>query len=372
MTSTYLPPSPPPAPDRSSRGLFSADEYRSVERFFRGRPALAPTPLTPLPQLANTLGLGALLAKDETARFGLNAFKLLGARFAIEQLMHEGAVRAGDTLVCASEGNHGRAVAHTARSVGCSARVYLSASVAQARADAIAGEGATIIRVPGTYDDAVRVAASDASTQGWTVISDTSWPGYERIPRLIMLGYSWMVDEMVQEMPQDWRPDAIFVPGGVGGLLAGIASRSAWLWPGPPHIVTVEPASAACLQASARAGAPTLVPGPFDTVMGGLRCGEVSPLAFHAVAPLVAAYIGIDDAWAMDAMRRLARPAGSDPSIAAGASGAAALGGLLATLEDPAASGVRKALALGPGSSVVVIVSEGVTDPPLWHQVVGR
>ena len=371
MTSTYLPSPQSRAPATSSRGLFSADEYASVERFFRRQPALAPTPLTALPQLANTLGLGTLLAKDETARFGLNAFKLLGARFAIEQLMLDGAIRTGDTLVCASEGNHGRAVAHTARSVGCSARVYLSASVTQARADAIAGEGAVVVRVPGTYDDAVRVAATEAATQGWTVISDTSWPGYEHIPRLIMLGYSWMVDEMVRATPQGWRPDAIFVPGGVGGLLAGIASRSAWLWPTPPHIIAVEPASAACLQVSARAGAPTLVPGPFDTVMGGLRCGEVSPLAFHAVAPLVDAYIGIDDAWAMDAMRRLARPAGSDPTLAAGASGAAALGGLLATLEDVAASGVKEALALSVSSSVVVIVSEGVTDPSSWHRVVG-
>jgi diaminopropionate ammonia-lyase len=106
--------------------------------------------------------------------------------------------------------------------------------------------------------------------------------------------------------------------------------------------------------------------------MGGLRCGEVSPLAFHAVAPLVDAYIGIDDAWAMDAMRRLARPAGSDPTLAAGASGAAALGGLLATLEDVAASDLKDALTLGATSSVVVIVSEGVTDPSLWHRVVGH
>ncbi len=255
MTSTYLPSSPSSrASAASSRRLFSADDYTSVGQFFEGQPSLPPTPLTPLPHLAHRLGLGALLAKDETARFGLNAFKLLGARFAIEQLIREGAIRPGDTLVCASEGNHGRAVAHTARRVGCHARVYLSASVAQARADAIAGEGAIVVRVPGTYDDAVRVAASEAAAHGWTVISDTSWPGYEHIPRLIMLGYSWMVDEMARAMPRGWRPDAIFVPGGVGGLLAGVASRSAWLWSTPPRLIAVEPASAACLQASARAG----------------------------------------------------------------------------------------------------------------------
>ena len=370
MTSTYLalPQSSRPAIG-SERGLFSAAEYAAVAGFFESHAALSPTPLTSLPDLAHTLGLGAVLAKDETGRFGLNAFKLLGARFAIERLLGEGAVRPGDTLVCASEGNHGRAVAHTARAVGCAARVYLSESVAQARADAIASEGARVVRIPGTYDDAVRVAAAEASEHGWTVISDTSWLGYEHIPRLIMLGYSWIVDEMVRAMPQGWRPDAIFVPGGVGGLLAGVASRSAWLWATPPRLVAVEPASAACLQASARAGMPTLVSGPFETVMGGLRCGEVSPLAFEAAAPLVDAYIGIDDTWSMAAMRRLARPAGSDPSIAAGASGAAALGGLLAILEDPAARNLKDALALDASSSVVVIVSEGVTDPALWHRV---
>jgi diaminopropionate ammonia-lyase len=370
VTSTFLA-SPPTstASIAAPRGLFSAEEYAAVGRFFGQHTSLAPTPLIPLPMLARALDLGTVLAKDETGRFGLNAFKLLGARFAIEQLIGEGAVRPGDTLVCASEGNHGRAVAHTARAVGCAARVYLAESVAQPRAEAIAAEGAVVVRVPGTYDDAVRAAAAEAGAHGWTVISDTSWPGYEQIPRLIMLGYSWMVDEMVRAMPRGWRPDAIFVPGGVGGLLAGVASRSAWLWTAPPRVVAVEPTSAACLQASARAGRPTVVPGPFDTAMGGLRCGEVSPLAFEAAAPLVTAYVGIDDTWSLNAMRRLARPAGPDPCIAAGASGAAALGGLLATLEDPAAQAVKEALALDASSSVVVIVSEGATDPALWQRV---
>jgi diaminopropionate ammonia-lyase len=352
------------------RGLFTGDEYATVARFFDERPALAATPLTALPALAGSLGLSSVLAKDETARFGLNAFKLLGARFAIEQLLVGQVIAAGDTLVCASEGNHGRAVARTARDVGCPARVYLAESVAAPRADAIAAEGATVVRVPGTYDDAVRLAAVEAAANGWTVISDTSWAGYTDIPRLIMLGYSRMVDEMVGAMPLGWRPDAIFVPGGVGGLLAAVASRSAWLWSEPPQIVAVEPATAACLQVSARHGAPTVVPGPFDTMMGGLRCGEVSPLAFEGAAPLVDGYIGIDDAWAMEGMRRLARPAGDDPAIAAGASGAAALGGLLATVSDDAADTLKRALALTESSTVVVIVTEAVTDPPLWRRVV--
>jgi diaminopropionate ammonia-lyase len=344
-----------------------------VAEFFERQPSLRPTPLVPLPGLAKELGLGSLLAKDETARFGLNAFKLLGARFAIEHLLREGAIHVGDTLVCASEGNHGRAVAHTARALGCAARVYLAESVAPARADAITSEGATVVRVPGSYDDAVRMAAADAARYGWMVVSDTSWAGYDEVPRLIMLGYSWMVDEIAGAMPAAWQPDVIVVPGGVGGLLAGVASRSAWLWPDrPPRVITVEPVSAACLQASARAGRPTAVPGPFDSVMGGLRCGEVSPLAFEAAAPLVDAYLGIDDHWALEGMRRLARPHESDRAIEAGASGAAALGGLLAMLQDPAAHAAKDAFALDASSSIIVIVSEGVTDPVLWRHATGR
>jgi diaminopropionate ammonia-lyase len=349
--------------------LFSADEYALVTRFFAIHPELTATPLRALPALAATLGLATLLAKDETHRFGLNAFKLLGARFAVEQLLAEGAITRGDTLVCASEGNHGRAVAHTARALGCPARVYLSESVAAPRADAIAGEGAVVVRVSGTYDDAVRRAAADAEAHGWTVVSDTSWPGYERIPRLIMLGYTRMMDEMIQAMPDDWRPDAIFVPGGVGGLLAAVASWSAWHWPRPPHIVAVEPSSCACLQASARAGQPTTVPGPFDTMMGGLRCGEVSPLAFEAVLPIVDGYIAVDDGWSEQAMRALGRPADHDPAVEAGPSGAAALAGLLAALEDRSARDLKAYLDLGPWSTVVVIVSEGMTDPPLWRRI---
>jgi diaminopropionate ammonia-lyase len=361
-------------PDRASPSatappLFSADDYARMRRFFAGHVELEPTRLHPLPGLAATLRLGTLFVKDETGRFGLNAFKLLGARFAVEQLLADRRIASGDTLVCASEGNHGRAVARTAREVGCRARVYLAESVAGARADAIAMEGAEVVRVPGTYDDAVRKATADAEIRGWTVISDTSWKGYEQVPRLIMLGYTRMMDEIADTMGDGWTPDAVFVPGGVGGLLAAVAVWSAAHWPEPPAVVGVEPLSAACLQASARTGRPTTVSGPFTTAMGGLRCGEVSPLAFEAARPIVQAYVAIDDEWAFDAMRLLARPRGGDPAIEAGASGAAALGGLVAALRDPDGAALRDALGLGGDSTVVVIVSEGVTDPDLWSQV---
>ncbi len=349
-------------PVKTSRGLFTADEYRQVRAFFEARPQLAPTPLHHLPALARALGVGQVLVKDETGRFGLNAFKLLGARFAIETLRAEGTLPPGHTVVCASEGNHGRAVARAAREAGCAARVYMAADAAQSRVDAIAGEGATVIRVDGSYDDAVRMLSADADANGWTIVSDTSWDDYERIPRLIMLGYTHMMDEIAEPA------DVVFVQGGVGGLLCGIASWCAFHAP-QRKVVSVEPTTAACLLASARAGRPTAVAGPLATTMAGLRNREVSPLAFASVLHTVAAYLAIDDTWAHEAMRTLAHPTGDDPAVAAGASGSAALGGLLAVCREPALQTVRERLGIGPATRVLVLVSEGVTDPALWAAV---
>lgn len=364
----------------AATGLFTARDYRHMRAFFAAHPELTPSPARNLPALARHLGIRSLMAKDETARFGLNAFKLLGARFAIDALLSDGLVDPGTTLACASEGNHGRAVARAARAAGCRCQVFMAGDAAQARVDAIAGEGATVVRVHGSYDDAVRIMEEEASAHGWVVVSDTSWPGYDDIPVRIMLGYTRMMDEVAaalaspppaasQSIPV---PDAVFVQGGVGGLLCAIASWCAMHWPGGPRIVCVEPVDAACLLASARAGRPVAVDGPLDTTMAGLRNREVSPLAFDALQPIVDAYVAIDDQWAHRAMRMLARPLGDDPSIAAGASGAAALGGLAAVLEDPSLEPVRQRFGLGPSSRVLVLVTEGATDPALWASVVAR
>ena len=337
-----------------------------MRAFFSARPHLSPTPLTPLP-IGRELGLGSVSAKDESGRFGLNAFKLLGARFAIESLLADGTIRAGATLVCASEGNHGRAVARAARDAGCASRVYMAHDVAQSRVDAIAGEGAEVIRVEGSYDDAVRILQTDAAANGWTIISDTAWPGYERIPFLIMLGYTRMMDE-VRDQGSGIGEQGIthvFVQGGVGGLLCAMAS---WCAFHHPHwkVIGVEPTDAACLQASAQAGRPTAVDGPLSTTMAGLRNREVSPLAFNSLLPNVDAFVAIDDRWTFEAMRELHRA-----GIAAGSSGGAALGGVLALCRDEAMHEIREQLHLGPHARVLAIVSEGVTDPALWARVVG-
>jgi diaminopropionate ammonia-lyase len=360
-------------PDRLPVNLFSTGDFLRQRAFFAARPELTATPLTPLPNLARRLGLGALHVKDETSRFGLNAFKAAGALFAIGTLRDRGRIRPGDRLVCASEGNHGRAVARAAREAGCLATVYLAHTVAAARAAAIEAEGATVVRVDGTYDDAVRTMTREAQARRWTVISDTSWDGYEEIPWLIMLGYTRLFDEAEAAWGAESPPDALIVPAGVGGLLAAAACWSHWRYGNArPLVVGVEPAAAACVQVSARSGEPTTLPGPFDTVMGGLRCGEVSPAAFTAVRTLVDAYVAIDDDWALDAMRVLARPMGDDASILAGASGAASLGALMAIVREPTLSHTRDLLLRRGAPRIVVVVTEGVTEPAVLAEALAR
>ncbi len=351
-------------------GLFTDQEYARQRAFFTTR--VAPTALVSLPGLAARLGLGALWVKNETRRFDLPAFKSLGVEFAVHELAARGELAGVDTLVCASAGNHGRAVARAARHAGLRGRVFLDRDVAAARVDAIRAEGADVVRVDGTYDDAVRLAADDAARTGALVVSDTSWPGYEQIPRDIMLGYTRMMDEAADAWAGDGPPDLMIVQAGVGGLLAAVASWSArHLGPARPALVAVEPSLAACVQASARAGTAQTVAGPLTTIMAGLRCGEVSPLAFDTVCDLVDGYTAVEDRWCRAAMHLFAHPEPGDPSLAVGTSGAAGLAALLAATESEDARALLDACAGRLRPRVLIIATEGVTEPQLWHEVTG-
>jgi diaminopropionate ammonia-lyase len=224
-----------------------------------------------------------------------------------------------------------------------------------------------VLLVDGSYDDAVHRMARDAAARGWTVISDTGWQGYDDIPRLIMLGYTRLMDEAAETWAAP--PDAIFVPAGVGGLLAAVASWADWRYGATrPKIVGVEPDVAACVQAAVEQGPETKLDGPFDTIMGGLRCGEVSQTAFPALRSLVDGYVAVDDEWAFEAIRALARPDRHDPPIAAGASGAASVAGVMATLSDAALGDFQAELGLGRASRVLAIVTEGVTEPAVFER----
>ena len=352
-------------------GLFTDQEYARQRAFFTTR--VLPTPLVSLPGLATRLGLGALWVKDETRRFDLPAFKSLGVEFAVHEMAARGALAGVNMLVCASAGNHGRAVARAARHAGLRARVFLDRDVAPSRVDAIRTEEADVVRVDGTYDDAVRLAAADAAAStGALVVSDTSWPGYEQIPRDIMLGYTRMMDEAADAWHDQGPPDLMVVQAGVGGLLAAVASWSARQYgEARPALVAVEPLLAACVQASARANTATPVDGPLTTIMAGLRCGEVSPLAFDVVPHLVDGYIGVEDRWCRAAMHLFAHPEPGDRALTVGTSGAAGLAALLAGTESPEARALFDACAARPAPHVLVIATEGMTEPDLWHEVTG-
>lgn len=360
------------AVDAESLGLAAAEE---AEGFFVGHPAYAPTPLHALPALAAELGVGALHLKDEGARLGLGSFKALGGAYAVVRVAQEEAERQPDRpavaegmiFACASAGNHGRSVAFGARLVGAKAVVFLHTGVSEERAAAIERLGARTSRVEGSYDDAVAEATRVAEAEGWTLVSDTSWPGYERVPGMVMQGYTVLVREALRQLPSP--PTHVFVQAGVGGVAAAVAGHLATaLGDRRPFFVVVDPSRAACFYESAKAGRPVEVARGEPTVMAMLECYEPSRVAWRVLSRVADAFMTVDDDDAVHAMRRLARPVGGDPAVVAGESGAAGVAGLL---RAAAAPDVAAVLGLNGGSRVLAIVTEGATDPERYAGLVG-
>ena len=293
-------------------------------------PGYGETPLRTLPGLAARLGVAALHYKDEAGRFGLKSFKALGGAYAVFRVLKK-AIEARDgsgsvtssqliagtlrelvsavTVTCATDGNHGRAVAWGARLFGCRCVVYVHETVSAGRCAAIAQYGADVIRVPGNYDDSVRYAAAEAQKNGWTVVSDTTYEGYREIPIDVMHGYGVMSREIVRQVRDD-PPTHVVVQAGVGALAASVCAAFWIAWGARrPRMIVVEPTRADCYFRSGSAGRPVVVTGSLDTVMAGLACGEVSPLAWEIVDAGADAYATVDDRFALDAMRALAHPA---------------------------------------------------------------
>jgi diaminopropionate ammonia-lyase len=302
--------------------------------FHRGLPGYAPTPVH---------RLGAAAVKDESNRFGLPAFKILGASWATELALR--AQPATHTLVAASAGNHGRAVAHAAALRGLACRVYLPARSLAVRREAIAGEGAEVVVVDGTYEDAVALAERAASEPGVLLIADVGQGGPAE----------WVIDgyqTLFAEASEQAAYDVILVPVGVGSLAAAAARHGAQA--GVP-VVGVEPGSAACLSASLLNGAPTPVPTP-GTTMAGLDCAEVSAAAWPTLHRGIAGTVTVTDAEAEAAMRELAAA-----GLAIGESGAATLAGLRALETDPRCAELRAHVRLGSDTRVLLIATEGLT-----------
>ena len=369
--------------DAETLSVAAAEE---VERFLRHRENHVATPLHALPALARELGVGAIHIKDEGLRLGLGSFKALGGSYAVIRLVLDAAserldrvvdvaglhapdvraVAAPMTFACATDGNHGRSVAQGARLVGARAVVFVHSGVSQERVDAIARFGAEIVRVAGAYDDSVEEAARVAAKNGWTIVSDTSWPGYERIPALVMQGYTAMVREALRQLPQP--PTHVFVQAGVGGVAAAVAGHLAVaLADQRPMFVVVEPARAACVYESARAGRPVRIEQGEPTVMAMLECYEPSLIAWRVLSRVADGFMTVEEEDAVAAMKRLARPLGADPAIVAGESGGVGLAGLARALADQE---TLKALRLGAQSRIFVINTEGATDPLRYAELV--
>lgn len=353
-------------------------------------PGYAPTPLRSLAGLASAVGIGAIFYKDESARFGLGSFKALGGAYAVfrqlaasvrretgvEQITTEDliegryrAITSRITATCATDGNHGRSVAWGAQMFGCRCVIFVHETVSAGRVRAIEAYGAEVRRVPGTYDDAVRQAAADAARNGWIVVSDTSYPGYRDIPRDVMLGYAVMVEEALAQLPHGQTPSHAFVQAGVGGLAAAVCAHlQETLGPERPRVIVVEPEKAACLLASAEAGQPVAVGGALDTIMAGLACGEPSLLAWEVLGQGADGFMAIPDAAAAAAMRMLAAGVNGDPPLVAGESAVAGLAALLCACAQPR---LRQALGLSADSRILLIGSEGATDPEVYRNIVG-
>jgi diaminopropionate ammonia-lyase len=340
------------------RAILDANGFAAAEAEITQWAGYAPTPLVPLPGLADRLGVAAVHIKDEAGRFGLNSFKALGGAYAVSRLLARIGSPARDvTVTCATAGNHGRSVAWGAAMFGCRCIVFMAESVSESRVDAIRRFGADVVRSDGNYDDVVRRCAFEAATHGWHVVSDTSYPGYHEVPVDVMHGYGIMAAEIARQWPDREPPSHTVVQVGVGSLAAALAAHAHIAWgQGRPRLVTVEPTSADPLRRSLEAGRSIVVSGRLDTVMGGLACGQVSELAWEILSAETHAALAVGDDLAREAVRTLAHPAIGDGAIEAGETGAAGLAALLALRGRP---DVRGEIGLDERARVLLIGSEG-------------
>lgn len=381
-----------------SREMFEG--ARLARRFHATLPGSAPTPLVSLPGLAARLGVRALLVKDESQRFGLEAFKGLGSSWAVARLLgeklglapenltletlREARARLGEfTFVTATDGNHGRGLAWAARLLGHRARIFMPKGAAAARVAAIRAQGAECVVTDLPYDDAVRHAAAHARETGAFLVQDTAWAGYEKIPAWIMEGYGTLALETAGQLsaagPECW-PSHVFLQAGVGSFAAAVLSALGVALGDAgapvPAFVSVEPHAADCVFRSVREGDvnPEACPGSLETLMAGLSCGEVSSLAWPILRAGLAAACAVPDELAALGMRVLARPEAGDAALVSGESGAVGAG-LLHWLMQPEPEArtaeARALLKLGPESTVLLISTEGATDRAVWEAVTG-
>ncbi|MCO6006955.1 diaminopropionate ammonia-lyase [Actinoallomurus purpureus] len=356
----------------SARTWRCASAPVEVRGFHAALPDYSPTPLTELPLLAGELGVGRVFVKDESCRLGLPAFKALGASWAVHRAVSERAVSGKEpgpvTLVTATDGNHGRAVARMARLLGQHAHIFVPQGVHPQAVAAIVAEQAQVTEIAGSYDEAVRLAARAAAAPDAVLVQDTAWPGYEQIPGWIVEGYSTLCAEIDEQLTAEGvveGPDLVSIPVGVGSLAQAVVTHYRSRPSGrAPALLSVEPEAAACVLKSLTLGEPVSVT-TGETIMAGLNCGTPSSIAWPCLQGGLDAAVAIPDA---DSTRAAAHLAALD--VSSGPCGAAALAGLRAVLTGVGSEERRTALGLEVTSVVVLLSTEGPAANP--HSTVDR
>jgi len=361
----------------------------SVANFHESLPNYKPTPLVRLSSLADKLGIDELLIKDESQRFELNAFKVLGASYAIakvlgnklnlgdyeltyERILSEKSKFQEITFVTATDGNHGRAVAWAAEKFSCKAIVYMPKGSSLARLKAIKQFGSEASITDKNYDDTIIYAEKMAKDNGWVLLQDTSWDGYEEVPIHIMQGYFTLITEFLRQEQNIW-PTHVFVQAGVGSLAAAIL---AYLYnltnKTTPIFVVVEPQGAPCLYESIKLcdGEPYRIKGDLATIMSGLACGEPSHLGLRILKAGTNAFIKCSDDVARRGMKVLGNPLAGDQAIISGESGAVTLGLVYELLSNRQPCNIKDELCITSNSKILLFSTEGDTDPDAYREVV--
>lgn len=371
--------------------FLSLEKIKQVQQFHNSFPAYQSTPLLEMKETAHALGLGNIFVKDESHRFGLNAFKVLGGSYAIGSYLAKcmgkdisdvsydflaskecrDALGGELTFVTATDGNHGRGVAWTAKVFHHKAVVYMPKGSSQERLNHILAEGADASITAFNYDDAVRLASTHAEENGWVMVQDTAWAGYEEIPRWIIAGYATIAYEIFQQRKE--RPTHIFLQAGVGSFAAAIAGFFSNVYQEECPIITiVEPNKANCLYKTAKEndGQIHIVDGDMDTIMAGLACGEPCSIGWEILKACVDNFISCPDSAAAQGMRILGNPPQGDTRIISGESGAAPFGCVSEIMRNPALFPLKEKLRLNEESKVLFISTEGDTDLASYQSIV--
>lgn len=370
--------------------LVSNQDVTTATRDIRGWPDYQPTRLVELEGIAQAAGLGGIWYKDEGSRFGVGSFKAMGGGYAVARIVARHVMEATGsthmpsaqllapdyrdvtshvTVTCATDGNHGRAVSWAARRFGCRAVVYMASIVSPFREEAIASFGAMTIRSTGTHEDAARECREAARSEGWYVVSETENATEPQIALDTLAGYSSLMDEIDSQLPDGRPPTHLFIQAGVGGLAGTAAAFAGRRWQrDKPTVVVVEATNADCIFRSFAAGHRVAVDGALETIMAGLAAGEVSGYAWQLLERGAHYAMTIDDSAAIETMRLLAHAPLGDRPIASGESGVAGLAAALLASQD---TSTRAKLSLDDTSRVVVIGTEGATDPEVYEKLVG-